>query len=404
MNVRILPRPLRGTVTVPGSKSMAHRLLAAASLAEGTSVLRNVPDSRDIQATLRCIAALGGQWAWEGNTLSVTGGTRPPEMPRLDCGESGSTLRFFLPVALVLAGGGVFTGQGRLLDRPLDPYWKLLDERGIFHETRDGGLTVRGRLEPGAYRLPGDVSSQFFTGLLLALSRLDGISTVESTTELESAAYVDMTLQALRAAGIPAEKTPAFRVEGRRKHTPFAADVEGDWSQGAFWYAANFLGGDVIVRGLDPRSAQGDRAVADWCRRLAREGTVEVDLSGIPDLLPPLAVMAAVRRGETRFLRAGRLRLKESDRLDTVSRLLQAFGVRAEAGPDWLTVGPCQETETAETVEVEGCNDHRVVMAAAVLASAGARPVVIHGAEAVEKSYPAFFDDYRTLGGIADVL
>ena len=409
MDVQITPRHLSGTVTPPPSKSMAHRLLIAAALGSGISTVRGVAMSQDVEATLRCLTALGGRWRQSApGTLEITGigGRRSAPgsaLPHLDCGESGSTLRFFLPIALAVAGGGVFTGQGRLMARPQGPYLDLFREKGIFYEQTDGALTVRGTLEPGEYHLPGNVSSQFFTGLLFALPLLDGPSTIVPTTAVESWDYILMTLDALTGAGVTAAEphTPgeAFRV-CPAAYQPFDRTVEADWSQAAFWYAAIALGSQLELTGLNAFSVQGDMAVVPHFLRLTQPGDREIDVSGIPDLLPPLAVMAAVRSGTTRFINAARLRMKESDRLETTAALLTTLGVSAQAGPDFLTVQGGAITGGT----VDGANDHRIVMAAAIAATASSSPVTIRGAEAVKKSYPDFWEVYQSLGGVIHVL
>lgn len=408
MDVRIDPRSLSGAVTPPGSKSMAHRLLLCAALSAGESSISRVSFSQDLEATLRCMEALGARWTRQGEDgVRVTGigGTRSARhgaLPHFDCGESGSTLRFLLPVALAVSGGGVFTGQGRLMERPQQPYLNLFQEKGIAVSRQDGTLTVQGRLTPGEYSLPGDVSSQFFTGLLFALPLLDGPSTVVSSTPLESADYLSMTLQAQMRFGVSTQADwPRRRfLISPAVYRPFDAAVEADWSQAAFWYASKFAGSLVDVLGLDPLSAQGDRCISELFHRLHRPGDVEIDLSPCPDLLPPLAVMAAMRSGQTRFINAARLRLKESDRLQTTCALLGALGGTAREGPNWLEVtgGPLSGGI------VDGAGDHRIVMAAAIAAMRCSHPVTILGAEAVRKSYPSFFEEYQRLGGIVHVL
>ena len=409
MDIQITPRHLSGTVTPPPSKSMAHRLLIAAALGSGISTVRGVAMSQDVEATLRCLTALGGRWRETApGTLEITGiggrrSTPGTALPHLDCGESGSTLRFFLPIALAVAGGGVFTGQGRLMARPQGPYLDLFREKGIFCEQTGGTLTVRGTLEPGEYHLPGNVSSQFFTGLLFALPLLDGPSTIVPTTAVESWDYILMTLDALTGAGVTAAEPhnpgEAFRV-CPSAYQPFDRTVEADWSQAAFWYAAIALGSQLELTGLNAFSVQGDMAVVPHFLRLTQPGDQEIDVSGIPDLLPPLAVMAAVRSGTTRFVNAARLRMKESDRLETTAALLTALGISAQAGPDFLTVQGGAITGGT----VDGANDHRIVMAAAIAATASSSPVTIRGAEAVKKSYPDFWEVYQSLGGVIHVL
>lgn len=408
MDLQITPKKLSGAVTPPPSKSQAHRLLIAAALAEGTSTLHNIARSQDIEATLRCVTALGGSWTETSpGTLTVTGigGRRfsGGELPRLDCGESGSTLRFFIPIALAVAGGGIFTGHGRLMERPQGPYFQLFDKKGIFYEQKDGVLTVRGALTPGEYVLPGNVSSQFFTGLLFALPLLDGVSAVVSSTEIESQAYITMTLEAMRQAGVPVAERPglrSFEVLHAAYH-PFAATVEADWSQAAFWYAANFLDSRVEIRDLNPDSGQGDKVVSELYWQLARPGDAEIDVSGCPDLLPPLAVMAAVRSGTTRFVNAARLRIKESDRLSTITAAMTALGAEVHEEPDRLIIvgKPSLPGGT-----VDCANDHRIAMMAAIAATGCTGPVTVLGAECVQKSYPDFWEVYNTLGGDIHVL
>ena len=408
MDIRIEPKRLSGTVTPPPSKSMAHRLLIAAALGGGTSTIRNVSFSKDIEATLRCMEALGAEWFRQSSgTICVSGiGTHSHAvgaLPHFDCGESGSTLRFLIPIALAVAGGGVFTGRGRLMERPQKPYFDLFDEKGISWNQEDGVLTVQGRLTPGEYRLPGNVSSQFFTGLLFALSLLEESSTVVSTTALESADYINMTIDAMQAAGVPVDvqwgQNQFFLSPA--PYRSFDSTVEADWSQAGFWYAANFLDNQLLLQGLNPNSTQGDMAVSDLYWKLARPGETEIDISGWPDLLPPLAVMAAVRSGMTRFVNAARLRIKESDRLATVAAMLNALGCDVEELPDALFVHGGTPL-TGGTVD--GANDHRIVMAAAIAATASSAPVTILGAEAVSKSYPSFWEEYRRLGGDFHVL
>ena len=407
MDVQITPRRLSGVVTPPPSKSLAHRWILAASLAAGTSVIKNVSFSQDVEATLRCMEALGARWEAAEDALRVTGigGDRRPfgDLPRFDCGESGSTLRFLIPIALAVDQGGVFTGRGRLMERPQQPYFDLFDQRGISHSLEDGVLTVRGSLSPGEYRLRGDVSSQFFTGLLLALPLLEGPSVVISTTKLESASYASMTMGVLARTGIQVRWSPALNGFGVAPgvYAPVEETVEADWSQAAFWYAAISLGSNLRLRGLKGQSSQGDAAVVGHAKKLALTGEVKIDLSDCPDLLPPLAVMAAVRRGTTRFTRAARLRLKESDRLATVAGMLKALGGAVSEEEDGLTV---YGVSTLPGGAVDGANDHRIVMAAAVAATRCQGPVTIRGAEAVKKSYPNFWRDYENLGGAVHVL
>lgn len=409
MDLRINPTRLSGAVTPPPSKSMAHRLIIAASLGGGISTVRNVAFSKDIEATLRCMKTMGtGVEHLDNSTLRIHGlGHSIPQtgapLPHFDCGESGSTLRFLIPIALAVVGGGVFTGQGRLMERPQKPYFDIFDEKGISWKQENGVLTVQGRLTPGEYRLPGNVSSQFFTGLLFALSLLDGPSRIISTTAMESANYINMTLDAMAEAGVHvevAEDLTAFTVQPST-YSPIDLTVEADWSQAGFWYAAIALGNSLELEGLNPFSSQGDMIVASHFLKLTHPGDITIDLSGCPDLLPPMAVMAAVREGTTHFINGARLRIKESDRLATVHALLDALGGQAEEGADSLTVHGLPSLKGGT---VDGANDHRIVMAAAIAATACQTPVTILGAQAVSKSYPDFFEVYRSLGGDIHVL
>ena len=388
MNIRIIPGPLEGTVTPPPSKSQAHRAILAQLLAGGGTI-SNLASSEDIEATQRCAAAL--KLAGDG-------------LPLLDCGESGSTLRFLIPIALALRGGGIFTGHGRLMERPQQPYFDIFDEKGVSYEQKNGMLTLRGELKPGEYRLPGNVSSQFVTGLLYALPLLEGDSQIILTSPLESRGYVDMTLDVLDKFGVRVEVLEdGFAVPGRQEYRPCDLTVEADWSQAAFWYAAIALGSPVELEGLNAFSTQGDMEIVPCFLKLQGAGEVELDVSDWPDLVPPLAVMAALRGGEiTRLTNAARLRIKESDRLASVTQVLNALGAWVEEGPDFLKI--TGRDGLAGGVTVDCHNDHRIAMMAAIAATRCKEPVTLLGAECVKKSYPNFWDDYRMLGGKLDVL
>ncbi len=409
MNITITPAELAGTIVPPPSKSQAHRALIAAALAHGESVISNVALSQDIEATIRCLGELGAQFRREGGGIAVQGmganvmsPLRRMAYPRLDCGESGSTLRFLIPIALAVRGGGVFTGHGRLMERPLTPYFDLFDEKDIFYEYKDGALTVAGMLMPGTYQLPGNVSSQFFTGLLFALPLVDGPSAVIPTTPLESEGYIQMTLQVMAHFGVefPVSMSlpPQYYPQGNQTYRAADFAVEADWSQAAFWYAAQALGNPVTVEGMAPDSVQGDRVITDLALQLSGPGAVELDISGCPDLAPPLAAMAALRAGKTtRLTNAARLRMKESDRLASVTAALSALGADVKEGPDFLEIQG--KEQLAGGVKVDSFNDHRIAMMAAIAAARCINPVTINGAECVAKSYPNFWEEYKRLGG-----
>ena len=389
MDVTVTPAKLQGTVIPPPSKSQAHRVLIAAALADGVSHITNVAPSQDIKATQDCMAALKS-----GTPAGLDG------LPLLDCGESGSTLRFLVPVALVLRGGGCFTGRGRLMERPLTPYFDIFREKGVFWERIGNRLEVKGTLSPGEYRLPGNVSSQFVTGLLYALPLLGGDSEIVLTSPLESRGYVDMTLDALGLFGVRVEnqRCERFLIPGNQRYQPRNFSIEADWSQAGFWYAARFLGSPVEVGGMDPGSAQGDRVIAAHFETLSRPGEVDIDVSDCPDLVPPLAAMAALRAGRvTRLTNAARLRAKESDRLASVTQALSALGADITEGQDSLTVRG--KDSLTGGVKVDSFNDHRIAMMAAVAATRCGKPVTVTGAECVVKSYPNFWEEYESLGG-----
>ena len=396
MIATIEPGRLQGTVRVPASKSAAHRLLIAAALSDRDTFIRIGALNRDIEATIACLRALGAGIEIAPGGLRVNPIGAVPGACGLDCGESGSTLRFLLPVACALEARATFTGRGRLPERPNAPLVEALRAHGAKIDADTLPTRVAGALRGGRWTLPGDVSSQYVTGLLFALPRLAEDSEIVLTTPLQSAGYVDMTLRALSAFGVEIEPTTdGWRVPGgQRYRSPGGIAVEGDWSAAAFWFAANALGSDIRVEGLLDDTAQGDRAITELLGRPA------IDASGVPDLVPALAVAAAALPQRTVITGAARLRLKESDRLESVAALLRALGGTAEVLPDGLLIdgGP-----PLRGGDVDGCGDHRIVMAAAVAAAAATAPVRIHGAEAVSKSYPDFFTDFNRLGGHAHV-
>ena len=393
MNAVIEPGLLRGAVTAPPSKSHAHRLLIAAALSGQDCRILRPGDSEDIAATVRCLQALGADVRREGEGLSVRPG-KGVSSAALDCGESGSTLRFLLPVLCAMEGDFTLSGRGRLPERPLEPLLSALRAHGAAIAGDRLPLRVSGGLRSGEYDLPGSVSSQYFSGLLFALPLLAGDSTLRFTSPLESAPYVEMTLSVLRQFGIRAEKWEnGWRVPGNQRYSaPEEIGTEGDWSAAAFFLGADALGSDVRICGLDPASCQGDRAVAGLLQRIGEE----IDFSDTPDLLPIVAAAAAASPGKTtRLTGAARLRIKESDRLSAMADAIRCLGGEAEELPDGLTV---RGTKLAGGT-VDGRHDHRIVMSAAVAATVCAEPVTVLGAEAVNKSYPGFWRDFAALGG-----
>lgn len=382
---------ISGTVRAISSKSAAHRLMICAALADEPTRLHCETTSNDIAATAQCLAALAAGEA------------------TLCCGESGSTLRFLLPVAAALGRTVEFEMCGRLPQRPLAPLDAQLTAHGaVLTRPAPNRLRVEGQLTPGEYTLPGDVSSQYISGLLFALPLLDGPSTLTVTGEVQSAPYIAMTLDALAQFGIhPRREGNRFVIEPAPYRSPGQVTVEGDWSNAAFWLCAGAISGPVTVTGLNGRSLQGDQEIMEILRRFGAEvrqtddqvtvspGTlraIEVDAGAIPDLIPAVSVVAAAARGTTRITNAARLRLKESDRLTTVAAMLSSLGASVEELPDGLVIhgGTALSGGT-----VESFNDHRIAMAAGI--ASALCPVTVMGAEAVEKSYPTFWEELEKL-------
>ena len=391
MDIIITPKTLSGEITAIPSKSQAHRLLICAAFAHAPTVLRCPETNRDMDATAGCLNALGADIRRTETGYFVKPIQALPESALLNCQDSGSTLRFLLPVAGALGVDTVFQLEGRLPQRPLSPLWEEMERMGCTL-TRPTPDTIRcqGKLRAGEYTISGAVSSQFITGLLLACARIPGESQITITGRLESAPYVTMTLDAMAAFGV---KIDDYRVSGGRPfHSPGELTVEGDWSNAAFFLAAKALGSDVEVGNLSPDSPQGDRAAAALLPGLRNHLTI--DAADIPDLVPILAVTAACHQG-AEFTNIQRLRLKESDRVESVLELLRNLGGQAEADEHTLTVhGTGLRGGT-----VDAKNDHRIAMSAAIAATVCREPVTILGAECVSKSYPQFFEEYRKLGG-----
>lgn len=471
MDIKIYPGRLKGTVQAPPSKSAAHRALICASLADGNSVIRGISGSKDMKATIGCMCALGAQIEQiDDHSVRIKGiganGSMVDSSIVLDCIESGSTLRFVLPIAAALGVDAHFTGQGKLPERPMTPLADEMKKKGIIFSP-DGRdclpFDIHGKLEAGIFEIPGNISSQYFSGLIFALPLLDADSEIVVEGNLESKSYVELTLKMIEDFGITIIKTDeGFKVPGNQTYSASDIEIEGDYSQAAFWFAAGALGSDVEVAGLRYDSAQGDKEAVDvLCRfganvtrknlktgekgsiTIARLGTdagavcetagevaggvvcgadggsddgtaggmsggivggmsaADVDSSDIPDVIPVLSVAAACCEGTSTFYNAGRLRLKECDRLSAMALSLEKLGIEVSETENELIVtggrlkGGC---------EVSGFNDHRIVMSMAIAALSCEEPVVITGVEAIAKSYPDFFEEFRRLGGRADVI
>ena len=403
---------LTGRVTVPPSKSDVHRAIICASLAKGRSRIVPVVFSQDILATIDCIKALGAEVQLDGDGIIVDSQKMfSCEKAVLDCRESGSTVRFFIPLA---AAGGVkarFIGHGGLPQRPLDIFEKLLPEHGVECIT-EGGLPfeISGRLKPGRYELTGSVSSQFVTGLLFALSLLEGDSVIHLTSPLQSKGYIDMTIDVMRRFGVNAEiQNGDYHIKGGQNFMPCDYKTEGDWSQAAFCRVGGAISGDVTVDGVREDSYQGDKEIVSLLKRFGAEiisesgrvtcrkaqlHGIEIDASQIPDLVPILSVCGAFARGTTHIYNAQRVRLKESDRLLAMCEDLSSCGVNISQTDDGLLI---EGREALLSGKAEGFNDHRIVMSMAIAALRSTGEIVITNRESISKSYPAFFEDYFSL-------
>ena len=382
-----------GSVAVPPSKSYAHRMLVCAALAEGADTVRGISDSEDMSATLDCLSALGAVYVKNDNTVTFTDKARGSNGTVLPCRESGSTLRFLMPLSCVLCNGATFTGTPRLMERGTQVYDDIFSKNRISVQRKENSVSIKGTLSSGKYNIRGDVSSQFITGLMFALPLLDGDSVINVLPPVESRAYIDITVDVLKRFGITVTETEKnrFFIPGRQKYTAVDADVEGDWSNAAFLIALGFLGGDVKVTGLNADSVQGDRVCTEYFQKLL-QGEENIDISGCPDLGPVLFAFAAANKGG-RFVGTHRLKIKESDRVAAMAQELAKFGVEVTDEGDCVTVSGGLKKPSEILC---GHNDHRIVMALSVLLTLTGGS--ISGAQAVRKSFPAFFETLCSLG------
>lgn len=409
MLARILPSRLQGSVTVPPSKSMAHRALLCAGLAAGTTQIQGILPSQDMEATCRALTALGASIARQGSLARVQGVAGRPKAPQgpVDCGESGSTLRFLIPAFALASAPARLTGRGRLPQRPLGPYGAIFHGQGLPFAQDETGVSFQGPLAPGDYGLPGDVSSQFISGLLFALPLLPGDSHIRIQPPFESRGYVNMTLQVMDDFGVQAAFLDGLtlHVPGNQLFTAPAAPflVEGDDSQAAFFLTLDAILGDVSVAGLSPRSIQGDRVMGEILPRCGHVpgqpprplAPFVADLGDCPDLGPILMTLGLFCRGESRLLNAGRLRLKESDRGTAMAQELSKLGGQASLAGDEIRI---RQSKLRPGPALSSHGDHRIAMALAVAALGARIPADIQGAEAVEKSYPDFWKDLAAIG------
>ena len=412
------PSKLQGTIKIPPSKSVAHRAIIAASLANGTSVILNIDLSSDIKATINACRALGCviEIIEEKpySKVIISGGINISDTAQIDCAESGSTLRFMMPIACAVPGRKVFSGSGRLPHRPIDAYYKIFKEDIIDYRKPDNAnlpLEVNGVLKGGEYIIDGSVSSQYITGMLFALPLLKCNSSIKIANGFESKGYVDITVEVLKSFGVNiVEEENGYFIKGEQKYKATDYEAEGDYSQAAFYLAGGCICGEVCLTGLKKDSLQPDRAIVDILKNMGGKleytdkglcvyksqlQGIEVDVSQCPDLVPPIAIAAASADGATTITGAARLRIKESDRLESVSRNLNNLGIKTKVWEDGMTIYGGRIISGS----VDSYNDHRITMAFSMAALIADGDVEISGEDSINKSYPGFFEDYKALGG-----
>ena len=418
-DVKFSPFVPNGTVNVPPSKSDVHRAIICAAMANGVSRISPVALSNDIKATIGCIKALGADAALENNVLTVDGTNMyKNKTALLDCGESGSTLRFFIPIAAVGNVNATFVGKGKLPQRPIGIFTEALPKAGTVCKTEGGlPLEIKGQLKSGIFEIPGNVSSQFITGLLLALPILEGDSEIVLTSPLESVGYIAMTIRTMKQFGVNIDTTEnGWHIKGGQTYKSCNYTTDGDWSQAAFFMVLGAIGGKVTVKGVAKDSTQGDKKCAEILAEFGakvtqrdNEVTVEkgdlkaitIDASQIPDLVPVLSVCAAFAEGTTKIINAERLRIKECDRLKATAELLNNLGGKVKELSDGLEI---TGVSSLKGRNVNGYNDHRIVMSAAVCAARSDEDITATFAMSINKSYPDFYIDYNSIGGKANVL
>jgi 3-phosphoshikimate 1-carboxyvinyltransferase len=386
-------------------------MIIAAALADGVSEVKNINPSEDIDATVDAMVALGAKIVSDGSTYTIKGISTPAEKAVINCRESGSTLRFIIPIAAALGCDTTFYGSGKLPTRPITPYKREMSAKGVSFEHTEGVMpfSVTGKLQGGEYRLEGDVSSQFITGLLYALPLCEEDSRIVLTSVLESKPYADMTVAALKQFGIEIDESvgsegfPVYTVKGNQRYKPADCTVEGDYSQAAFFFAANALGSELVITNLNENSVQGDKKILEILQKMCYNekecGNYDpftVDAADIPDIVPILTVLGCFTSSVSRIVNAKRLKIKESDRLKAIADALNAIGGKVSYGDDYLEITPVKGFHGGF---VNGCNDHRIVMASAIASTMSDGAVTISDCGAVAKSYPDFWQDFKSLGG-----
>lgn len=427
-NYKIYPNKLSGEVKIPPSKSMAHRAVICAALGDGRSKVTNIDYSDDIIATIEAMSALGAKITKKEDYLEVYGINSPENIKAnelknertIDCNESGSTLRFLVPIAALFDGVNRFVGRGNLGKRPLDTYYNIFNEQNIRYTYEEGILDLKteGKLKAGEFKVRGNISSQFITGLLFTLPLLDGDSKIIITTEMESKGYIDLTLSAMKAFDIEIinNNYEEFIIKGNQTYKSRDYRVEGDYSQAAFFFSANALSNEVILNDLKLDSLQGDKEVIDILTRMGLEisnknsgliGSVSgelkatvIDGSQCPDIIPVVSLVAALSTGTTEVINAGRLRIKECDRLAAVTSELNKLGAKITEKEDGLIIEGVKELKGG--VEVWSHKDHRIAMTLAIASTMCKEPIILKDYECVSKSYPQFWDDFKNVGGVFD--
>lgn len=418
MKLELIPSKLAGDIVIPPSKSLAHRGIIAASLATGKSKITNLNFSNDITITTDAMKGLGVDIEVFEDYEIINGKEKLKRINKvIDCGESGSTIRFMIPISLLADGEVTFVGEGKLPTRPLGVFHKIFNEQGIEynHGETELPITINGKLSSGKYEVRGDISSQFITGLLYTLPKLDGESEIIITTKLESKGYIDLTLDILNRFGIKIinENYEKFIIPGNQEYKAHNYRVEGDFSQIAFWLVAGLLNDGMNCFGMNPNSLQGDKAIIEILRSMGADITIKkdvisttgkqttgtiIDLSQCPDLGPIVTVLASLSKGETRIINSSRLRIKESDRITSMTTELNKLGANIIETEDGMIIQGVKILKGG--VEVDAWNDHRVAMALAVASSKCEKGIVLTGANAVNKSYPNFWNDFKMLGGM----
>lgn len=419
MNVTITPSKLKGEVIIPPSKSLSHRAIIAAALAEGKSKISNIIYSEDILATIDAMRALGSNIEVYDDYLIINGSKPKRVGSVINANESGSTIRFMIPIALTVDAPVTFDGRNNLVNRPLDIYTDMFDEFGITYSRGEKYLpmTVNSGLKSGVYKIRGDVSSQFITGLLYALPLLEGDSKIEITTKLESKGYVDLTMDVLKKFGIEIKTTDytSFDIKGGQSYKPLDYTVEGDYSQVAFWAVANTIGNDVTIKCMNENSFQGDKKIikdindfggsvyfkdGDLVSETRKTKGTTIEFSNSPDLGPILTVLAALSEGHTTFKNVERLRIKECDRVTCMIEEMKKLGCKMSETNDTMEIDGIDEFTSS--MELSSHNDHRIVMALAIASTRCNSKIKIYNAGAIKKSYPHFFKSFEAVGGIVE--